>query len=150
MESAKGQVQQMNYKATFPLLINLNGRPTYLISLKDKAGLVKMYAFVDVKDYQRVSVTDSSLGIKKAKENYLKSSPKDTSTDILVTKEIIVKSITNTVIDGTTYYYIEDMENNKYISSIKLSDILPFLKENDKLSISYYDNSDIKEIIKIN
>ena len=66
MESAKGQVQQMNYDSTFPLLINLNNKPTYLLSLKDKAGLVKMYALVDVADYQKVVVTDSSEGIEKA------------------------------------------------------------------------------------
>ena len=42
MSSAEGQVQQMNYKSTFPLLINLAGKPTYLVSLKDQAGLVKM------------------------------------------------------------------------------------------------------------
>ena len=66
MESAKGQVQQMNYTSTFPLLINLNGKPTYLVSLKDNAGLVKMYGFVDVVDYQKVVVTDSSYGIQKA------------------------------------------------------------------------------------
>ena len=28
MDSAKGQVQEKNYTSTFPLLINLNGRPT--------------------------------------------------------------------------------------------------------------------------
>ena len=67
MASAEGQVQQMKYEASFPLLINLNGRPTYLMSLKDAAGLVKMYAFVDVGDYQKVVVSDSSLGIEAAK-----------------------------------------------------------------------------------
>jgi hypothetical protein len=42
MASAEGQVQQMKYVSSFPLLINLNNRPTYLLSLKDNAGLVKM------------------------------------------------------------------------------------------------------------
>ena len=74
MESAKGQVQQMNYDSTFPLLINLNNKPTYLLSLKDKAGLVKMYALVDFADYQKVVVTDSSEGIEKAIKNYLGNS----------------------------------------------------------------------------
>ena len=150
MDSAKGQVQQMDYKATFPLLININGRATYLISLKDKAGLVKMYAFVDVKDYQKVSVTDASLGINKAKENYLKTSPKTTNENELVTKDIVVKSITNAVIEATTYYYIDDANGDKYIASIKLSDTLPFIKENDTLSVSYYETEGIKEIIRIN
>ena len=52
MESAKGQVQHLGYSATFPLLLNISDRPTYFVSLKDAAGLVKMYAFVDVRQYQ--------------------------------------------------------------------------------------------------
>ena len=73
MASAEGAVQQMKYTSTFPLLINLNNKPTYLMSLKDKVGLVKMYAFVDATDYQKVVVTDASLGINIATENYLKN-----------------------------------------------------------------------------
>ena len=33
MDSAKGQVQQMNYESTFPLLINLNNFYCYLVNL---------------------------------------------------------------------------------------------------------------------
>src|SRR5574344_2672981 len=73
MDSAKGQVQQMSYTATFPLLINLNNKPTYLISLKDNAGLVKLYAFVDVADYQKVVATDASKGITEAAKLYSNS-----------------------------------------------------------------------------
>ncbi|MDD4718644.1 MAG: CvpA family protein, partial [Bacilli bacterium] len=71
MASAEGQVQQMKYRATFPLLINLNNKPTYLLSLKDNAGLVKMYAFVDVVDYQKVVVSDAKDGIEAAALSYL-------------------------------------------------------------------------------
>ena len=38
MDSALGQVQEKNYTSTFPLLICLDGRPTYLLSLKDAGG----------------------------------------------------------------------------------------------------------------
>ena len=48
MESAQGGVQDLGYTATFPLLLNVSDRPTYFMSLKDSAGLVKMYAYVDV------------------------------------------------------------------------------------------------------
>ena len=71
MASAEGLVQEKKYTASFPLLINLNNKATYLISLKDAAGLVKMYAFVDVADYQKVVVSDASLGIEAAAEKYL-------------------------------------------------------------------------------
>ena len=39
MESAQGQVQQMKYTATFPLLLNVAEQPTYFMALKDAAGL---------------------------------------------------------------------------------------------------------------
>ena len=149
MSSAEGQVQDMGYKSTFPLLINLKGKPTYLVSLKDTSGLVKMYGFVDVTDYQKVVVTDAAKGIIVAKDNYLKSIKKDVNEDELIKKEITVKSISNANINGYTYYYITD-ENNKYKVSITLSDNLPFIKVGEKLSIGYYEtNSNIIEIEKI-
>ena len=148
MASAEGQVQQMNYNSSFPLLINLNNRPTYLMSLKDNAGLVKMYAFVDVEDYQKVVVTDVSEGIEKAAQNYLNSNFYE-NTD-LQTKEITIFKITTTLIDGNTYYYITTTENEKYRVSIKVEEnILPFITTNDKLNITYKENV-IKEITKIN
>lgn len=148
MESAKGQVQQMNYDSTFPLLINLNNKPTYLLSLKDKAGLVKMYALVDVADYQKVVVTDSSEGIEKAIKNYLGNSVIGTNEK---TADIIINKINEVTIDGNTYYYLLDFDNNKYKASIKInSNVLPFLEVNSKINITYIDNEEIKEITKIN
>ena len=140
MSSAQGQVQDMGYTSTFPLLINLKGKPTYLVSLKDSSGLVKMYGFIDVQDYQKVVVTDASKGIIVAKDNYLKSIKKEVKDDELVKKEITVKSITTANINGYTYYYVTD-ENNKYKISITLSDLLPFTKAGDKLTIGYYETS---------
>lgn len=145
MASALGQVQQMNYRASFPLLINFNGKPTYLLSLKDAAGLVKMYAFVDVKDYQKVSVTDASKGIIEAANNYL-GDEKIVNEDKLITKKITIKEIKSSVIDGNTYYHILDSNNEIYIISIKINNILPFLKENDKIQITYENKEDVLKL----
>ncbi len=149
MASAEGQVQQMKYTASFPLLINLNSKPTYLVSLKDNAGLVKMYAFVDVVNYQKVVVTDSSNGIVAAANNYLKS---DTSVDEnkVKTKEIKVKSITQVQIEGNSYYYIEDISNIKYRVSIKVNEnALPFLKVGDTITVSYKLEEEVTELFKL-
>lgn len=148
MASAEGQVQQMKYTASFPLLINLNGNPTYLLSLKDDAKLVKMYAFVDVKDYQKVVVTDASKGIEVAAQNYLENE-KVIDEDDLKTNEITIKEIRASVIDGNTFYYILDNNSNKYRVSIKVSDFIPFLNKNDKINITYEDTKKIKEITKL-
>ena len=102
MASAEGQVQQMKYKSTFPLLINLNNKPTYLMSLKDNAGLVKMYAFVDVVDYQNVVVTDAKHGIEVAAKNYLGNDINTVGEEF--TEDIIISKINTSVIDGTSYY----------------------------------------------
>ena len=149
MASAEGQVQQMKYKATFPLLINLNDKPTYLISLKDNAGLVKMYAFVDVVDYQKVVVTDASVGIEKAAENYLgEETIKNSSNDL--TETITISKITSATIDGTTYYYLVDQNNKRWRTSIKVSkNLLPFLDTNSQIKVWYKEKKEVTEITRI-
>ncbi len=149
MSSAEGQVQDMGYKSTFPLLINLNGKPTYLVSLKDSSGLVKMYGFIDVKDYQKVVVTDSSKGILVAKDNYLKSIKKEVKDEELTKKDIKVESITTAIINGNTNYFIVS-EGQKYKVSISLSDNLPFIKEGDVITVGITTKeSEIIEVEKI-
>ena len=149
MASAEGAVQQMGYKSTFPLLINLNNKPTYLVSLKDAAGLVKMYGFVDVSDYQKVVVTDSSKGIEQAAKNYLGKDFTEEDDTKLTEKEITIKSIKTATIDGNTYYYLIDKENNKYKVSIKVSDKLPYLKADQSIKIGYSQETEITIIKKI-
>ena len=67
MSSAEGQVQNLGYKATFPLLLNIAGEPTYFIALKDAAGLVKMYAMVNVQQYQIVATGNS---VRQCQQSY--------------------------------------------------------------------------------
>jgi len=115
------------------------------MSLKDNAGLVKMYAFVDYVDYQKVVVTDANEGIIKAAEKYLGG-----DVTPIETKEAMIKvvSINEAVIDGTTYYYLKTKDNT-YRASIKVNqNILPFVKVGDTLKITYKENN-INEITKI-
>lgn len=151
MSSAEGLVQEKGYTSSFPLLINLNNRPTYLLSLKDAAGLVKMYAFVDVIDYQIVSASDSSLGIESASIEYLSkfsTEDKDELEEIEVT--IKVKTITTAIINGNTHYYLTDNKNNKYEVSIIVDQYsLPFLSVGDSIDITYTDG-DVRVIKFIN
>ena len=147
MASAEGLVQEKKYTASFPLLINLNNKATYLMSLKDAAGLVKMYAFVDVEDYQKVVVSDASLGIDAAAEKYL--GEELSSKGEKVEKTIIINDISSAVVDGNTYYYIVDKESNLYKVSIKFNNnLLPFLRNGDKVKIKYIEGT-INNIVSI-
>ena len=157
MESAKGVVQEKNYTSTFPLLINLNGRPTYLLSLKDSGGLVKKYAFVDVENYQKVSVTDSSYGIKYAADEYLKmlngnvpvtpDDPDDTPKE-LFTATITVGTINSVLVDGNTIYYVLSTDQDKYeiAATVNLS-IVPFIKEGEDYKVTFYSTEEGLNIV---
>lgn len=151
MASSEGQVQQMGYVSTFPLLINLNNRPTYLMSLKDNAGLVKMYSFVDVVDYQKVVVTDSSLGIREASRNYLsKMGFNDINLDKLNIKDITISSINSYSVNGNSVFYIMDTKEKKYSVEIGInSDKLPFLNVGDSITIGYAKEEDVTKILEI-
>lgn len=122
MSSAEGQVQNLGYQATFPLLLNIANEPTYFMALKDAAGLVKKYAMVNVQKYQWVAIGDT---VQECEKNY---------TELLNTNGIIsenvqqykdasgrIKTISPIVLDGTTHYYV-CLENKEDIFDLDLSD----------------------------
>ena len=145
MSSAEGQVQQMEYVSTFPLLVNLNNKPTYIVSLKDNAGLVKTYAFIDYKDYQKVVTTDSAKGIEAAAESYLGDSI-DISESL--TKTIKIDEIKTSVVSGNTYYYIKSDKDVYKVKTKTNESIVPFLKVGQEIEITYKEGT-IKNIVKI-
>ncbi|MEG3038546.1 MAG: hypothetical protein RR810_06815, partial [Clostridia bacterium] len=57
--SAEGKVQNLGYKSSSPVIVNVDTVPTYFMTLKDKEGLIKQYAFVSVKDYTTVVAADT-------------------------------------------------------------------------------------------
>ena len=117
MASAEGIVQHLNYKATFPLLLNISEQPTYFIALKDNAGLVKMYAMVNVQQYNVVataaSVAECEIEyIKQLNQNGISVLPPTSSAQITG----IVENIRTAVIDGNSYYYFKLSNKNSYYS----------------------------------
>ena len=142
MDSAEGQVQHLGYQATFPILLNVAERPTYFVSLKDDAGLVKMYAFVDMEQYQVVGI---GATVDKAKAAYFEAldgenievDPNDTPVEQLTLIRGKVVNLSSAVIEGNTYYYVI-LENSDKIYPLpaSLSQKLPFLKIGDTIEIT--------------
>ena len=129
MASAESQVQQMRYTATFPLLLNIADQPTYFMALKGADGLVKMYAMVNVQQYQIVE-TGSTLA--ECEINYRKTLADSGligagDLDIGITGETqsehgIVAEIRSAVIDGNTHYYVR-MEHSKGYLDFNAADV---------------------------
>ncbi len=140
MASAEGMIQEKNYNATFPILVNIADTPSYFISLKDNAGLVKAYSFVSVSDYQIVGVADTLEGAANEYKRLLKSlgggATEDYKPSEILVENITVDSVATAVVEGNSVYYIKAADGNIYTAGINLSGKLPFIKKGDVLKIS--------------
>ena len=113
MASAQGAVQQFKYTATFPLLLNIEGQPTYFMAMKDASQLVKMYAMVNVQQYQIVATAQSLTETEAAyvaqleKNKLVEAAPEMPSTvPDTVSVSGTVMEIRSAVINGWTHYYL--------------------------------------------
>lgn len=124
MSSAEGQVQNLGYRATFPLLLNISDQPTYFMALKDGAGLVKKYAMVNVQKYQWVAIGDTVKECEKAYVSLLATngiSEVKENSDIFETITGKISAIAPVVIEGNTHYYIA-LENSDRLYDVNMSD----------------------------
>lgn len=140
MDSAEGQVQNLKYEATFPLLLNIGGEPTYFIALKDNAGLVKKYAMVNVQKYQVVGIGDT---VGECEEEYQELLLKegiqvieDTRKSGSITGKIT--KIAQGVVDGNSHYYmmIEGSDEIFDISVVEFIDIIKY-EVGQEISLEY-------------
>lgn len=154
MDSAKGRVQNLGYTATFPLIINISGQPTYFMALKDGAGLVKSYAMLNIEKYQNVAIGDSVL---QCESNYIKllkdnGIVEEQQPEVKETKKVkdIISKIMPVVIDGNTHMYIMlsqsdsiyDVDVSKYVDIIKYS-------EGMEITLEYTMDSQLNKVVGI-
>lgn len=137
--SAEGVVQDLNYRATFPLLLNIAGEPTYFIPLKDAANLVKTYAMVNVARYDIVAIGDT---VPVCEQKYIQmltdkgvTQTEDLPQTVAMGK---VSDIRTAVLDGNSYYFIRlDIGDVYYsISAAQNRDVVT-LNEKDTVSIQF-------------
>ncbi len=135
--SAQGVVQDLGYTATFPLLLNVAGEPTYFMSLKDASQLVKQYAMVNVQQYQIVA---TGTTVAECEENYLKLLQNQgiQQADDVEKDEIsgTVQEVRSAVLEGTTRVYIKlSGQDFYYVVSVADSEIAAVLSEGDRITL---------------
>lgn len=152
--SAEGKVQQYNYTATFPLLLNISSEPTYFIALKDANNYVKMYSMVNVKQATIVAIGNR---IADCLENYaqeLKNNGVGVSIDVdsiqdtdptaeeIVTLNGVITDLRSQVVNGETHYYIQVSSLDTYyeITASKFAQAV-ILNAGDKVTIKYKKNA---------
>lgn len=140
MRSAEGQVQNLRYSATFPILINVNNTPTYFMALKDDAGLVKKYAMVDIHAYQNVAVGDTVADAQKAYISLIAANgaAEGTVSDSAAKATGVIKTMAQAVIEGTTHFYVT-LEGSDRIYDFALPGMLEIVAYSvgDSITIAY-------------
>ena len=139
MGSAQGVVQDLGYIATFPLLLNISGEPTYFIPLKDQANLVKSYAMVNVARYDIVATADT---VTACEQEYIRllSERGVTQEEELPQNQAsgVIAEIRSAVLEGNTCYFIRlEGEDVFYSVSAAQNEAAVILNPGDQVTLSY-------------
>ncbi len=157
MASAQGEVQDYEYAATFPILLNIKGQPTYFMSLKDSGSIVKRFAMVNVQNYQ-VAVTGNTIAqcteayAEKLKQNNINikidideiidatEGNENSGTDLAETKTAkgVVTDIRTAVMNGESVYFIQlDGKGAYYSIAATAAENVVIMNKGDKVTVKF-------------
>ncbi len=149
--SAEGKVQEKGYRASLPVPYNINGIPTYVMTLKDGGGLVKMYAMVAIGDYTIVGVGNTMRETLMSFKNVYNMAGNRINPDATDTRKelnTVVRRIQSDIKNGNSFYYFTvDGYPKIFIGSSQLSNELPVTTVGDSIRISF--DTDNEEVIDV-
>ncbi|MCI1480379.1 MAG: Tat pathway signal sequence [Eggerthellaceae bacterium] len=142
MKSAEGQVQNLGYHASFPLLLNINGQPTYFMALKDDAGLAKKFAMIDIQRYQNVAIGDTVADCQKSYKALLATNGAVGAVDesSLQKADGQIRTISQAVVDSNTHFYLT-LEGDGNIYDFPLPSMIDVVRYGvgDDIAFTYVD-----------
>ncbi len=149
MDSAEGQVQHLNYTATFPLLLNIAGQPTYFMALKDASELVKLYAMVNVNQYQIVatgaSVSDCEESYRQMLlEKQLIDGSAAAPVGDLLEKTGVIAELRSAVVGGNSVYFLRFVGENEFTVRASAAQVAcaPLLSTGDRVRVTWRDGDE--------
>ena len=169
-ESAADAVQNYGYRAIFPILLDIEGQPTYFMSLYGDSYTVKGYALVNLDDKTIVGTglldTEKSdvNALNAAVENYIaalkdknkvdinanaddykvtddNTSVTDTINDDAKTVTGVVTDVKTAVNNGNTVYYLQ-IENKYYYISVNECMNVLLVNAGDTVTVTYTTDSE--------
>lgn len=158
-QAAEGRVMDLGYTATFPLLLNIGGEPTYFLSLKDpKNQIVQQYALINVANYNNNKMGVTGTDLSKCLASYIESLKEkgitvDINPDDVVTPGTnedktpdtskltasgTIADIRTAVMGGESYYYIKLDLNEAYFAIAASKDEgVVILNRGDSVTVTY-------------
>ncbi len=151
MHAAEGEVQEKGYWASFPSLINVSGKATYIMVLKDNGGLVKLYALVNVENYGIVATAETQTEALSKYRNLLAQNGILSDNEVEETtphETITVKDVRIVLIDNISVAYITAETGEVYKKSVVSDESIMLISKGDSIKV-YYVNTDIEKIREI-
>lgn len=137
MESSTGSIAEKQFTPTVPIVQNINGEPVYVLSLKDNNGLVRMYAYISYKNYQKIGLgytLEEALSNFKLNNN---SSEGEQTSEVVEKRKVtgVVKNITTIVQEGNSFLVIQlETEEELYILKASSYQKLLFVNKGEEIT----------------
>ena len=149
--SAEGKVQEKGYHASLPIPYVINNIPTYVMTLKDDGGLVKMFAMVSIKDYTIVGVGNTMRETLMSYKNVYNMADNGLDAKSLTTKKnlsSVITRISNDIKNGNSFYYFMVKDSPSiFVGSSQLSNELPVTNVGDSIRIHF--DVDLEQVIDV-
>lgn len=149
--SAEGKVQEKGYSASLPIPYMINNIPTYVMTLKDSGGLVKMFAMVSISDYTIVGVGNTMRETLMSYKNVYNMADNRINPESITAKKTLKSIVTRISIDvknGNSFYYFTVKDYDKiFVGSSQLSSELPVTAVGDSVHLSF--DVDLEEVIDV-
>jgi hypothetical protein len=136
MAAAEGEVQEKNYVASFPSLVNISGQATYIMVLKDAAGLVKLYALVNVENYSIVATGTTQADAMSAYKKLLRQSDIEIG-DPELSIDVTVKDVRIAMVSNVATVYITADDSSVFKGYLEADEALILIQSGDKIKINY-------------
>ena len=136
MAAAEGEVQEKGYVASFPSLVNISGQATYIMVLKDAAGLVKLYALVNVENYSIVATGANQTDAMSAYKKLLRQSDIEID-DSDLKAEITVEDVRIAMVANVATVYITADDGSVFKGYLEADEALVLIRKGDKINVSY-------------
>ena len=149
-QACESKMQNYGYRATYPVFVNVAGQPTYMMALKDKAGIIQAYGFVNLKNYSITSVNENiDVALKEYKKAIgVESNEETVETDSYEVVSGKIEEIYSQTIDGTTYYYYV-VGGNLYKASVDVNELQFLFKVGDKIELKYQTSANYRVVVTI-
>lgn len=145
--SAEGKVQEKGYNGSDGITYNIGGHPTYEFLLKDKGGLMKLIALVNVHDHTIVGIGENR---HEAIQDY-QSQITNRGNAVAISASDMEKVSINShikrfgieVVKGNTFYYfvLSEKPTVKFTTGTTVSTDLALTREGDQVKVDYIETT---------